>query len=296
MHVTVVHLPLEFVPCLLLGLPLGMRWPWLPVSLAPPLIRWGIPISLAGLLLRSQLSITLLKVCSLGVLVPLLSLVIVGLPPLRHRLQSRVLRLGAAMGNTGYWGLPVALALLPAQAWASVVAYDLAGSLMTWSVGPLMLRGVHGSWGRLALILLASPALQGFALCILLSQTPWRLVIAHVLWWPARLVFWLALSLIGMRLGLCLKERTLVFNRGVPWALAFKLLAVPAMVWLLAGAFRLPPLDQQALILQGAAPTALSVLLLAEGEQQDVSLASTLLLVSTFSAMVSVPMWWSLIR
>ena len=91
-------------------------------------------------LTRAQMSINLLKVGILGLVVPSLSLAIVALPPLRERLHHRVLLLGASMGNTGYWGLPVALALLPAQAWAAVVVYDLAGSLVTWSMGPVLLQ------------------------------------------------------------------------------------------------------------------------------------------------------------
>jgi hypothetical protein len=87
-----------------------------------------------------------------------------------------------------------------------------------------------------------------------------------------------------------------VFSNGVPWALAFKLLVVPAIVWLLAILLRLPPLDRTALVLQGAAPTALSVLLLAEAEREAVPLASTVVLVSTFAAMVTVPFWWSVMR
>jgi predicted permease len=293
---TVVRLPLELFPCLTAGVLLGMAFPWLPVVLAPALVRWGIPISLAGLLLRSPLSFTLIKVGALGLLVPLLTLAVLALPPMRRCLHSRVLLLGASMGNTGYWGLPVALALLPAQAWATIVAYDMAGSLITWSVGPLVLRGIQGSWRKLLAVLVASPALQGFALSLVIGQTPWRVAVGQVLWWPARLVFWLALTLVGMRLGLTLKERNLAFSAGVPWALAVKLLVVPAMVWLLAGALGLSPLDRKALVLQGAAPTALAVLLLAEAEREDVPLASTLLLASTFAAMVSVPVWWRLIH
>ena len=49
-------------------------------------------------------------------------------------------------------------------------------------------------------------------------------------------------------------------------------------------------------MLQGAAPTALSVLLLAEAEREAVPLASSLVLVSTFAAMLTVPLWWSVIR
>jgi predicted permease len=291
-----VRLPLELVPCLLLGVVLGMGRPGLPRVLAPVLIRWGIPISLAGLLLRSPLSFTLLRAALLGLLVPLASLLILWLPPLRQRLQSRVLLLGAALGNTGYWGVPVALALLPPQALATVIAYDMAGTIVTWSVGPLVLRGAGAGRETPLSTLVASPALRGFVLSMVLAQSPWHGVLAQLLWWPARLVFWIALTVLGMRLGVCVKERTVDFSTGVPWALSFKLLVVPLIVWLLATLLRLPPLDRAALVLQGAAPTALSVLLLAEAEREGVALASTVVLVSTLSAMVTVPLWWSVMR
>lgn len=290
------RLPLELLPCLLLGIALGMGWPGLPGWLAPVLIRWGIPLSLAALLLRSPLSFSVLRVGLLGLLVPLTSLLILALPPLRRRLQSNVLILGAALGNTGYWGLPVALALLPPQALAAVIAYDLAGTVVTWSVGPLLLRVGPGGRTRLLHTVLASPALQGCALSLLIAQTPWSGALAQLLWWPARLVFLLALTLVGMRLGLCIKERSVVCSQGVSWALAFKLLVVPLIVWLLATLLRLPPLDREALVLQGAAPTALSVLLLAEAERVAVPLASTVVLLSTCAALVTVPLWWSVMR
>ncbi|MFN9547754.1 MAG: AEC family transporter [Cyanobacteriota bacterium] len=291
-----VRLPLELLLCLLLGVVLGTAMPWLPGWLAPVLMRWGIPLSLAALLLRASPSLTLLRVGLLGLLVPLLSLLILRLPPLRQRLQDRVLMLGAAFGNTGYWGLPVALALLPPPALATVIAYDMAGTVITWSVGPLLLRGGRGGRNRLLHSVLASPALQGFALFLLLTQTPWCGALAQWLWWPARLVFWLALALVGMRLALCVKERAVAFSQEVSWALGFKLLVVPVIVWLLATLLRLPPLDRTALVLQGAAPTALSVLLLAEAERQAVPLASSVVLISTVAAMVTVPLWWNAIR
>lgn len=291
-----VRLPLELLPCLVLGVVLGMSVPGLPSVLAPLLIRWGIPISLAGLLLRSPLSFTLLRVGLLGLLVPLLSLWILRLAPLRRLLQHRVLLLGAALGNTGYWGLPVALALLPPQALAAVIAYDMAGTFVTWSVGPVVLRGGWGDRTKILATVLASPALQGFALSGLIGQTPWRAELAQLLWWPARLVFWVALSVVGMRLGICLKQRSVVFRAGLSWALAFKLLGVPALVWLLATLLRLPPLDRAALVLQGGAPTALSVLLLAEAQGEAVALASSVVLVSTMAAMVTVPFWWSVLQ
>lgn len=291
-----VPLLLELLACLSAGALLGWMLPWLPQRIAQPLIRWGVPFSLAALLLRGHFSYALLRVGLLGLLVPVVSLCLVALSPLHSRIRERVLRLGAAVGNTGYWGLPVAVALLPPESVASAAAYDIAGTFITWSVGPLVLLGVPASLAELLALLLASPALQGFVLAALIGQTPWRAALAQMLWWPARGVFVVALVLVGMRLGLTIRQRSLVISAGIPWALAFKLLVVPALVWLLGGLVLLPSLDQQALVLQGAAPTALSVLLLAEAEQESVPLASSMVLCSTVLAMLTVPLWWGLIR
>lgn len=46
---------LELGPALALGLLLGRRWPRMPARLAPPLVHWGVPFSLTGLLLRAGL-------------------------------------------------------------------------------------------------------------------------------------------------------------------------------------------------------------------------------------------------
>ena len=50
-----VRLLLELGPCLLAGFWLGQRFPALPGQLAPALLRWGMPLSLTGLLLKSGL-------------------------------------------------------------------------------------------------------------------------------------------------------------------------------------------------------------------------------------------------
>lgn len=291
------QLLLELLPCLVLGLLMGWRLPWLPAWLAPPLIHWGVPLSLAALLLRSELSSRLIRVGMVGLLAPLLCLVLVlCCTPLRQRIGERVLLLGAAVGNTGYWGLPVALAVLPHQMMATAATFDLAGTFITWSVGPLVLMGDRGTVLRGITAMARSPALRGVLLSALISQTPWRVALAQLLWWPARLTFALALALVGMRLGVTIRDRTLVVCEGLPWALALKLVGVPALVWLLASLVHLSPMERQALVLQGAAPTALSVLLMAEAEQLAAPLASSLVLCSTLLALVTVPLWWVVIR
>ena len=291
------HLLLMVVPSLLSGLLLGWRWPALPSWLAPPMVRWGVPLSLAALLLRASWSPTLLRVGLLGLLVPLLTLVVLSaLPPLRDRLRDPALILGASVGNTGYWGLPVALALLPPEAVATAAIYDVVGTLVTWSVGPLVLMGPRRSPASHLSGLLGNPLMQGFLLATLIRWTPWRNALALLLWWPARTVFVMALGLLGMRLGLALKSRSFAFSPGLPLAMLCKLLMVPALVWGLTRALALPVVDQQALVLQGAAPTALSVLLMAEAHQSSGPLASSLVVTSTIAAMVTVPLWWGVLH
>lgn len=291
------QLLLELLPFLLVGLLLGWRWPALPAVMAPWLVRWGVPLSLAALLLRSRWSLTLLKAGLVGLLVPLLSLVVLlAIPRLRQLLSSPELMLGAAVGNTGYWGLPVALALLPPEAMATAAAYDVAGTLITWTLGPMVLLGFHRDSAKHLSSLFSSPALQGFLLALLASLSPWRSQMAEVFWWPARAVLLLALLLLGMRLGVTIQRGHLALSAGLPWALAFKLCVVPILVWTAGTVLHLPVTDRQALVLQGAAPTALSVFLLVEGEGWDGALASSLILCSTLLAMVTVPLWWALIR
>jgi predicted permease len=106
----------------------------------------------------------------------------------------------------------------------------------------------------------------------------------------------IALGVLGMRLGLILRHRSFPLPPGLPYALAFKLFVIPILVGLLGKALALSALDRQALVLQGAAPTALSVLLMAEANQEAEPVASALVISSTLAAMVTVPLWWGFIQ
>ena len=59
--------------------------------------------------------------------------------------------------------------------------------------------------------------------------------------------------------------------------------------------FPLPGYARQALVLQAAAPTAISVLLIAESEQLNGARSAQLILISTLAALISVPIWSLLI-
>ena len=294
-----VRLLLELAPCLLAGFWLGRRFPGLPGQLAPALLRWGMPLSLTGLLLKSGLPLSSIPMAGLIAAITSGGLLLCRQFP--SLLPSRSLQLGAIVGNTGYFGLPVAIALLPSEALSFSVIYDLIGTLITWSAGPLLLSPDQSRPS--ALSLLKTPVVQALLLALPLGLTPWGTVLGQWLWLPARLVLWLLLLLVGMRLGLVLQR--IHSNNESPRqslhaALAIKLLALPAVMALATSLLHLPELMRQALVLQAAAPTAMSVLLLAEaadaqnGSDQETLPAARLVLWSSGLALISLPLWFQL--
>ncbi len=274
---------LELVPALLLGMLLARRWPDLAALLAPPLVRWGVPFSLMGLLLRSGLHWRVLEMGLLAVTAVGLGLLVV-----QRWFSSPAERMGAVVGNTAYFGIPAALALLPPEALSYAISYDLAGTLFTWTIGPSLMARQPLTLRPLLKALLTSPACQGLAGAVLLQLSPWDGVLAAWLWWPARLVVWLSLVVLGLRIAP-------VLRRPLPLAvlasMATKLVLFPLAVLAMALLLRLPPLLLAPLVLQAACPAAVAVLLLAEAAKAGSERPAALVLWSTLAALLSVPLW-----
>ena len=74
-----------------------------------------------------------------------------------------------------------------------------------------------------------------------------------------------------------------------------KLLLFPLLVLLLGLLLRWDPLMVQALVLQGATPTAISVLLIAESADRDQADAASLVFWSTVLALITAPLWGQLL-
>jgi len=74
-------------------------------------------------------------------------------------------------------------------------------------------------------------------------------------------------------------------------ALLLKLLLLPLLLWLLAQRLPLAPVALQAVVLQGATPPALSVLLQAEAAAEGAEAASALVLLGTLLSLLSLPLW-----
>jgi predicted permease len=295
-----LQLILDLVPALGLGVWLGRRLPGLSARLAPPLVSYGVPLSLTALLLRAGLRWQLLEAAvvaalAIGLGLGLLRLVAGPVPALR----SGTLQLGGVVGNTAYFGIPAALALLPPEAIAYSVSYDLAATLLAWTFGPLLITGTVPGPLPLLRAVGRSPASRGLLVALVLQRTPWSAAIGAVLWWPARVVILLALVIVGLRLGAMTLEPAGAIapaGRGLLPVLLAKLVLLPGLVWGLCLLLGLPPLLRQAVVLQGAAPTAIAVLLMAEAAGAaaagaQVTAAAALLIWSTPVALITVPVW-----
>ena len=300
----IVSLFVELIPSLGLGLWIGWLKPGWTRPVAMPLVRFGVPISLMGLLLKGGIHWSMAMNALIAALaIGLWMLGLQRLPREAKPVDSPALQIGCAVGNTAYFGIPVALALLPSQALLISIGYDLGATLLAWSLGPFWLKQEAGGWRELMGHVMSSPATRGLLAALIVKAAPWSNAIASALWLPSRLVIVLALVVVGMRLGSIQSARanatqpaTQVANRSnnqqLHAALACKLLLFPAWVWLLCSLLSLEPLTCQALVLQGAAPASISMLLMAEQAGRDAEQAASLLLRSTLLALVSVPLWW----
>ena len=143
-------------------------------------------------------------------------------------------------------------------------------------------------------------SMVGLLLALLVQLTPWHQSLAALLWWPARGVLLLALTLVGMRLGVLLAAgqagRAGNARGGLFLAMACKLLVLPGLLLLVTALLPLPEPVGDAVVLQAAAPTAVSVLLIGEaaearGRRGEAAPAAALVLWSTLAALVTVPLW-----
>ena len=286
------------IPCLIVGALIG-RWrsQWI-APVAFPLVRFGVPVSLMGLLLHGGLNGSLFGMALIAVAAIALMLIILRwLSPGIAALRQPDLQLGSCIGNTAYFGIPASLALLPAEALPVSIGYDLGATLLIWGLGPLWLtrdspaETTRERWRSLLRHLSDSPATRGLLGALIVKASPWHEPIREALWVPSRAVIILALVVVGMRLGdiAARKMKGPAVDLSAP--LICKLVLFPALMLIISLAFPLPGYARQALVLQAAAPTAISVLLIAESEQLNAARTAQLILISTLTALLSVPIW-----
>ena len=296
----------ELIPCILIGYLLGSFKKDLSLTISRPLISYGIPISLMGLLLKSGLELPLIESAALALIaIGFLMTILNRLPGFKNFISNRTLQLGSAFGNTGYFGIPVSLALLPNHALIYSIGFDLGATLVIWSLGPILLTDPSKElsskryWNNFIKALFSSPAVKGLIGALIVNSSPWAEQITVLLSIPSRVVIVLALVIVGMRLSWLRKanlSRIKIQILSIKNALIMKLVGFPVIMLIISSAIRLPNVMREALVLQSAAPTAISVLLISQAASRDEEEATSLVVLSTIIALISIPAWLMILR
>ena len=302
----IILLLAELIPCLLIGYLLGRFKENLSLTISRPLISYGIPISLTGILLKSGLKLPLIESAALAlVAIGILMTILNRLPHVKNLVPKSTLQLGSAFGNTGYFGIPVSLALLPDHALIYSIGFDIGATLVIWSLGPILLTvpsKVLSStryWKNFLNGLFSSPAVKGLIGALIIHSSPWDEQITDLLWIPSRVVIVLALVIVGMRLSWLRKanlSRIKIQIISIKNALIMKLVGLPVIMLIISSAIRLPSVMREALVLQAAAPTAISILLISQAASRDEKEATSLVVFSTIIALISIPAWLFILR
>ena len=296
----------ELIPCLLIGYLLGRFKENLSLTISRPLISYGIPISLMGILLKSGLELPLIESAALAlVAIGFLMTILNRLPSVNNLIQNRTLQLGSAFGTTGYFGIPVSLALLPDHGLIYSIGFDLGATLVIWSLGPILLTdpskvlSSNRYWKNFIKGIFSSPAVKGLIGALIIHSSPWDEQITDLLWIPSRVVIVLALVIVGMRLSWLRKANlSRIKNQitSIKNALIMKLVGLPVIMLIISSVIRLPSVMREALVLQAAAPTAISILLISQAASRDEKEATSLVVFSTITALISIPAWLLILR
>ncbi|MEH2094529.1 transporter [Nostoc sp. 'Peltigera membranacea cyanobiont' 213] len=286
----------------LVGFILGRKLPvTVPTRLGQFLFWVGVPISIVSFLRQSSLSGQIWIAPAFAYLAILLGaflawLAIKGQGYFRNTVfqpQTQAsLILAAMLGNTGYLGFPITLAMVGKEYFSWALFYDLLGSFPgTYALGVLVAArfgsGVHNHW-QIAKSILINPALWGFGFGLLFRQVTIPTVMEFWLEKFAWSGVALSLVLIGMRLALLKSWHSLP---QVGMSLGIKMLVVPLILGSILPLFGLTSPIVKIIVLQIAMPPAFGTLVIAETFNLDRDLAVTALAAGTIVLLVTLPVW-----
>ncbi|AAQ00246.1 MULTISPECIES: AEC family transporter [Prochlorococcus] len=297
----IVYLLFELIPCLSIGYLIGRFNQNLSLKIAKPLTTFGIPISLMGLLLKSGMNWQLIEAAAIALLTIGISIFIINISPsLQNLFSNQTFLLGSHFGNTGYFGIPISLALLPTEALSFSIGFDIGATLIIWSLGPLIMAHTENrskkisQWRIFLRSILNSPASKGLLGALVVQCTPWNQQITSFLWMPSKIVIFLALIIVGMRisfLNISKNKSALTQIMLIKNALTIKLLFLPSLMLSICTILKVGTTMRNSLVLQAATPTAISILLISEASAKNQNSARSLVVWSTCFSLISIPLW-----
>ena len=283
---------------MIFGFFLGKKNPKISEYIARPLIRFGIPLSVMGLLLKEGIDINLIKSAFLAFSIIGFLIVLINICPIiKKSLPNYTLQLAGLIGNTSFLGIPIAMALLPSKTINFTIGFDLGTTLFAWIFGPFFLQekslanNIPNIKGLLN-ALINSPASRGIIGVLLAYIFQMDEVLGNFLWIPARIVIALAIIIVGTRLGLITNQKGKIFNLNeeIKFSILLKLFILPFIVFIISKFLNFEFYQSSAVILQAGTPTAISTILMAEAYDVKQKIASKILFTTTLISIVTIPL------
>ncbi|RMF64163.1 MAG: AEC family transporter [Cyanobacteria bacterium J069] len=212
--------------------------------------------------------------------------------PAQNRPTQGSFLLATMMGNTGYLGFPVSLALVGPKYFAWALFYDMIGTTLgAYGLGVVM-AAYFGGRQRSPLDLLRAlvynPVLWSFGLGLLLRNMPLPLWLDQTLQTGAWASITAALVLIGMRLS---QLRSWQSVRLASVGLSVKMLIVPLLVGLALSWVGISASERLVIVLQVSMPPAFATLVLCEAYELDRELTVTALAIGSVGLLATLPLW-----
>ncbi|MBD2341710.1 AEC family transporter [Calothrix sp. FACHB-156] len=300
--INLLALYVKLVGLVLIGFVLGRKLPsTVPSGVAHFLFWIGVPISIVFFLYKTDLSGQIWIAPAIAYLAIFLGaflawLAIKGQAYLTNTMPQPPTQgsflLAAMVGNTGYLGFPITLAMVGEKYFAWALFYDLLGTLFgSYGLGVVLGasfgNGKH-SYREIAKAIMINPALWSFGFGLLLRQVKIPLVVVFCLDKLAWTSLALSLVLIGMRLSK-LKSWSNIPQVGI--SLGIKMLIVPLVLGCTLPFFGVTGSAAKVIVLQMAMPPAFATLVIAETFNLDRDLAVTALAVGAIVLLITLPVW-----
>ncbi|WNZ22233.1 AEC family transporter [Leptolyngbya sp. NK1-12] len=212
--------------------------------------------------------------------------------PLQHPPSQGSFLLAAMVGNTGYLGYPVALALVGPQYFGWAVFYDTLGSTLgAYGLG-VLLAAHYGktatNQAQFLLALIRNPALWSFWIGLGLNQLTLPIAVEQGMQGIGWTMIALSLLLLGMRLS---QIRSWGSVQQASISLSIKMLLVPLVLGLSLSQFGIHRPAQLVIVLQMAMPPAFATLIIAEAYDLDRELTVTTLALGSLLLLLLLPFW-----
>ena len=287
-----------------MGFFIGKVTPLASEKIALSLIRFGIPLSVMGLLLKAGINFDLINSAVLAFITIVFFLICVNyIPALKNIFPNYSLQLAGLIGNTSFLGIPIAIALLPTETINFTIGFDLGTTLFSWIFGPYLLQKNSSNNSvlnlrKLVFSIFNSPASKGIIGVLIIYLFGLENIMENFLWIPARVVIYLAIVVVGTRLGIITNNKKVLFQfkENIKYSLLLKLFILPIFVFVTCRILNFNSLDTSALVLQAGTPSAISTILMAEAYKTQRELAAKALFTTTIVSTATIPLLFLLIR